>query len=48
MENQDLEPLEDWMKRMEKLLNQGKPYTKEEHDNSAIVCVSQTIFYLQM
>jgi hypothetical protein len=32
MENDELEPLEDWLKRMEKLLNKGKPYTKEGHD----------------
>ena len=26
------EPLEDWIQRMQKLLNHGKPYTKEERD----------------
>jgi hypothetical protein len=31
-ESEPLEPLEDWMKRMETILNKGKPYTKEGHD----------------
>ncbi|MEP7171763.1 MAG: hypothetical protein ABI855_20485 [Bacteroidota bacterium] len=30
MHKEKMEPLEDWIQRMQKLLNQDKPYTKEE------------------